>query len=67
MIEKGHMRINGRRVTRPATETKPGDVLTFPLGREIKIVEILGLPRRRGPAEIARSHYRELDREQEAP
>jgi ribosome-associated heat shock protein Hsp15 len=62
LIEDGHMRINGAHVRRPSADARIGDVLTFALGREIKIVELLALPERRGPPNLARSHYRELDR-----
>ncbi len=62
LIEDGHMRINGNHVQRPSTETAEGDVLTFMLGKDVRIVEILSLPSRRGPPAMACSHYRELDR-----
>lgn len=60
------MRMNGQHVERPSEETKVGDVLTFAQGKrphtQIRIIEILEMPTRRGSAAIARSHYRELDR-----
>lgn len=62
LIENGHMRINGQHVQRTSTETAEGDVLTFAQGDTVRIIEILALPTRRGPPDIARSHYRELDR-----
>lgn len=62
MIEAGHMRLNGAHVRRTSEEASPGDVLTFPWGKGVRIIEILTLPQARGSAEIARSHYRELDR-----
>ena len=62
MIEGGHMRRNSARITRTSEEIHTGDVLTFMLGSEVKIIEVLSLPERRGPPGMARSHYRELDR-----
>ena len=62
MIEAGHMRRNGAHITRTSEEVHAGDVLTLMLGSEIKIIEVRDLPQRRGSPEIARSHYRELDR-----
>ena len=62
IIEAGHMRLNGVHVSRSSAEAGPGDVLVFPWGSTVRIVEILELPERRGPPDIARSHYRELDR-----
>jgi len=62
MIESSHMRINGERVSRPAVDVVAGNVLTFAQAGSVRIIEILMLPERRSSAEIARSHYRELDR-----
>ncbi len=62
VIETGHIRINGNRVHRPSEEVRIGDVITMPMGSEVKIVEILALPERRGPPGVAKSHYRMLDR-----
>ncbi len=62
LIEASRMRINGEHVLRSSMETKAGDVLTFAQGNQIRIIEILELPKRRNSAEKARSHYRELDR-----
>ena len=61
LIEDGHVRCNGRRVVRPCHAIAPGDVLTFPVGREVRIIEIASLPERRGPASEAQAHYRALD------
>lgn len=53
-------RINGEVVSKSHATVKPGDVLTFPLGRHIRIIEILALGRRRGPAPEARELYNDL-------
>lgn len=66
MIDAGHMRMNGHRVTRHSEDVAPGDILTFPVGTEVRIVEVCTLPQRRGPPGIARSHYHELDRDGES-
>lgn len=51
--------MNGRRVTKPATLVRRGDVLTFPQGERIRVVRVAGLPERRGPASEAAEHYEE--------
>ncbi len=61
LIERGHVRRNGERVLRSSREIGVGDVLTLPLGKSVKLVEILQLPERRGPAREAQACYRELD------
>lgn len=60
-IGEGHMRCNGARVTRSDLAVSAGDVLTLPLGQNVKLIAIDALPDRRGPAAEARGHYRELD------
>ncbi len=57
----GHIRLNGRRVEKPGTAVKLGDVLTLPMHSRVKVIEILALPARRGPADEAHSCYRVLD------
>jgi ribosome-associated heat shock protein Hsp15 len=59
MIEAGHVRLNGQRVTKPAQAVGPGDVLTFVQGRVIRVVRILATGTRRGPASEAQGLYRD--------
>jgi len=37
-------------------------VLTIPLGSTVRLIEVLALPERRGPAREAQAYYRVLDR-----
>ena len=57
----GHLRRNGSRVTRPSQEVAVGDILTIPLGAQVRLVEVLALPEKRGPAREASACYRALD------
>ena len=59
--EAGHIRLNGRRVEKAACAIAAGDVLTLPLRTQVRVIEILALPVRRGPAAEAQSCYRVLD------
>jgi len=56
----GRVRVSGRLVDKAHTLVRVGDVLTFPLGSRIRVVRILALPARRGPAPEARALYEEL-------
>lgn len=60
-VAEGHIRLNGRRIEKPSTTVGCGDVLTLPIRGEVRIVEILALPARRGPAVEAQGCYRVLD------
>jgi ribosome-associated heat shock protein Hsp15 len=66
-IEDGHIRINGRRVERSAQGVTIGDVVTLPLGEHVRVIEVLALPIRRGPAPEAQACYRVLDQSAGAP
>jgi ribosome-associated heat shock protein Hsp15 len=61
LIEAGAVRVNGTRVTRPGRDIAAGDVLTLPLGGRIRVVRILALGQRRGPATEAQTLYTDLD------
>jgi ribosome-associated heat shock protein Hsp15 len=55
------VRLNGQAVGKTAQPVKVGDVLTFPLGPYIRVIKILALGTRRGPATEARALYEDLD------
>ncbi len=61
LVEEGHIRRNGERVTRCSRDVAVGDVLTLPLGNGVRLIEILSVPERRGPPRDASACYRELD------
>ena len=61
VIEAGHVRVNGTRITRPGRDVTEGDTLTFPQGDRIRVVRILALGQRRGPAPEAQALYLDLN------
>lgn len=61
LVQSGRIRVNGERISKASRSIRPGDVLTFPLGPHIRVVKILFLAERRGPAPEARSLYEDLD------
>ncbi|WP_333606061.1 RNA-binding S4 domain-containing protein [Novosphingobium sp.] len=61
MAHEGHIRLNGRRIDRAHQKIAVGDVLTVPIGAGVRVIEILALPLRRGPAPEAQGCYRVLD------
>ena len=60
VIEAGSVRVNGTRITRPGRDVTEGDTLTFPQGDRIRVVRILALGQRRGPAPEAQALYLDL-------
>ena len=60
VIGAGHVRIDGKRVEKPSDEVRVGSVVALPLHDRIRILRVLSLPDRRGPAAHARLCYEEL-------
>ncbi|APE27534.1 S4 domain-containing protein [Aurantiacibacter gangjinensis] len=60
-VEDGHIRCNRLRVTCASQAVSVRDVLTLPIGEGVRVIEILALPERRGPAAEALAHYQVLD------
>ena len=60
-IEKSRCRIDGRVVDKAHAAVAPGMVLTFALGPRVRVVRIVALGERRGPAPEARALYDEID------
>jgi len=56
-VAAGDVRVNGERVTKRATTIQPGDVLTFAQGRVVRVIEVLAIGVRRGPAPEAQALY----------
>jgi ribosome-associated heat shock protein Hsp15 len=60
LIDVGRVRIDGRQVTKPSEPVHIGSVIAFPLQDRVRIIRVLSLPERRGPASEARLHYEEI-------
>jgi ribosome-associated heat shock protein Hsp15 len=61
LVAEGHVRRNGARVGRSHEPVAVGDVLVVPLGPRVRVIEVVALPQRRGPASEAQTCYRALD------
>jgi ribosome-associated heat shock protein Hsp15 len=59
-VAEGFIRINRQPTDKPHAKLRVGDVLTLPIGGDVRVVEILSLAGRRGPAVEARTLYREI-------
>ncbi len=66
-VSGGHVRLNGNRVLKPAQAVAPGDVLTFPQGRIVRVVRVEKLGERRGPAPEAQTLYFDMTEKRESP
>jgi len=61
MIEKGHLRINGQKCKKPGHGVMVGDTLTFIQAEVVRVIRVLALSERRGPATEAQTLYADLD------
>lgn len=59
-VSAGHVRVNGARVSKPAQAVIPDDVLTFTQARAARVVRVLDIGTRRGPAPEAQTLYDDL-------
>lgn len=67
LVAGGSVRINRQVTDKPHAKLRPGDVLTLPLPREVRVVRVLALAARRGPASEARGLYEEIAPAASAP
>ncbi|MDE3029378.1 MAG: RNA-binding S4 domain-containing protein [Paracoccaceae bacterium] len=59
-VQAGHIRLNAERITKPAQAIAPGDTLTFAQGDRIRVVRLIAIGTRRGPAPEAQALYEDL-------
>lgn len=67
VVQGGHVRVNGTRVSKPASPVGPGDILTFVQVRDVRVVRVVDTGTRRGPAPEAQALYQDLTPEKPKP
>jgi ribosome-associated heat shock protein Hsp15 len=67
IIDQGHVRVDGRRVEKHSEEVRAGSILALPLHDRVRVLKVLALPTRRGPAVEARACYKELGIDEREP
>jgi ribosome-associated heat shock protein Hsp15 len=61
LLGAGRLRLSGKVVSKAHQLVRQGDVLTFPQGPFIRVVKVLYLAERRGPAPEAQLLYEDLE------
>ena len=56
-VSDGHVRVNAVKITKTSSQISAGDVLTFAQGRQIRVVRVEAIAKRRGPAAEAQALY----------
>jgi len=67
VIADGHVRVDGRRVEKPSEEVRVGSIVALPLNDRVRVLRVVALPQRRGPAAGARDCYEELGIDEPRP
>lgn len=60
LIAEGLLRINRQPTEKPHARLRAGDVITLPWRGDIRVIEVVALATRRGPAPEAQALYREI-------
>lgn len=60
LVKAGHVRVSEVKVTKASMQVRVGDGLVFPQADTLKIVRVLELGKRRGPAPEAQALYEDL-------
>ncbi len=64
LIAAGKVRVNRRRVIKPASTIREDDVITAVINRRVRVVKVLNTGRRRGPAREAQDLYKDMTPEE---
>jgi len=56
----GKLRVDGTIVKKAHHQIKPGEVLTFQRGHQVRVIKVVALGTRRGPAAEAQALYEDL-------
>lgn len=67
IVSAGHCRVNRQPIRKASHMVGPGDVITFPQARDVRVIEIVTLSTRRGPATEAQTLYSDLAPPQPKP
>ncbi len=63
LLKEGRVRVNRRLVDKAHVTVRVGDVLTFPQADRIRVVRVVALDEKRGPAPVAQTLYEDLGNE----
>ena len=67
VIDQGNVRIDGKRVEKSSEDVRVGSTIALPLHDKVRVLRVLALPPRRGPASEARACYEDLEVPQRSP
>ena len=66
IVSQGQVRLNKIKVAKPSHEVGPGDILTLAIHGRVRVVKIVAIAARRGPASEAQTLYQDMADQSEA-
>lgn len=60
LVEAGKVRVNREKTTKPSHLLKVGDVVTVAAGAHVRVLKVVAMGERRGPASEARALFEDL-------
>jgi len=60
IVSQGQVRLNKARVSKPSHEVEPGDILTLAFHGRVRVIKVLAIGARRGPASEAQTLYQDM-------
>ncbi|WP_169544486.1 RNA-binding S4 domain-containing protein [Sneathiella aquimaris] len=67
LVQSKKVRLNSVILAKPSVSVRAGDILTFPQAKNIRVIKILSIGERRGPAPEAQALYEDLAPPEDAP
>ncbi|MBL8895781.1 MAG: RNA-binding S4 domain-containing protein [Rhizobiales bacterium] len=61
LVETGRVRVNHRKIVKPAQDVGPGDVITVAIHDNVRVLKVLAPGLRRGPASEASQLFEEIE------
>lgn len=61
LLKARRVRVNDQLMSKPHYQVRPGDVITLVQPERVRVVEVVGLGARRGPASEAQDLYRLIE------
>ncbi len=60
IVSQGQVRLNKVKVAKPAQEVGPGDIITLAIHGRVRVLKVVGIGARRGPASEAQTLYEDM-------
>jgi ribosome-associated heat shock protein Hsp15 len=67
IVSHGQVRVNKTRIVKPSHEVGPDDILTLAIHGRVRVVKVLAIGTRRGPASEAQTLFTDISASESTP